>query len=161
MNFDQAFDMLLDPDHEGGYSNNSADPGGETMYGITARVARRNNYTGPMKDLPRDLAKRIARKEYWEAAHVDELPQEIRFDVFDTAYNSGPAQAIRFVQRAADIPADGAFGPTTRAAVYVPNPYQLLCRFNGQRLDFLNNLPTWPTFGKGWAQRIATNLMRA
>ena len=36
--FDDAFDLLIG--NEGGYVNNPADPGGETMFGITARVAR-------------------------------------------------------------------------------------------------------------------------
>lgn len=31
--FDQAFEIVIG--HEGGYSNNSADPGGETKYGIS------------------------------------------------------------------------------------------------------------------------------
>jgi lysozyme family protein len=26
---------------------------------------------------------------------------------------------------------------------------------NDRRLSFLHDLPTWPTFGKGWARRVA------
>ncbi|HIA2409759.1 TPA: glycosyl hydrolase 108 family protein, partial [Burkholderia contaminans] len=33
--FDDAFEALMG--NEGGYSNSPADPGGETMWGITAR----------------------------------------------------------------------------------------------------------------------------
>ena len=36
--FDQCFDKLIS--HEGGYVNDPRDPGGETMWGVTARVAR-------------------------------------------------------------------------------------------------------------------------
>ena len=58
-NFNWAFDLLMG--HEGGYSNNPKDPGGETMWGITARVARAWGYSGPMKSLPRETAKQIAK----------------------------------------------------------------------------------------------------
>ena len=51
---------------EGGYSNRNPedDPGGETMWGVTARVAREDGYTGPMRDLPLERAKSIARRAW-------------------------------------------------------------------------------------------------
>ena len=61
--FNEAFDALIG--NEGGYSNNAADPGGETMWGITKRVAVASGYMGQMKDLPRETAKQIAKKNYW------------------------------------------------------------------------------------------------
>ena len=35
--FDPLFERLMD--HEGGYVNHPSDPGGETMWGVTKRVA--------------------------------------------------------------------------------------------------------------------------
>jgi lysozyme family protein len=159
--FDEAFAKLIDPQHEGTYSNNPADPGGETMYGITARVARANGYQGEMKNLPLSEAKRIARAEYWDAVRADELPEAVRFDVFDGAYNSSPGQSIKWLQSALGAIPDGKLGPATLAACFAIDQERLLSRYNGWRLDFLNDLKTWPTFGKGWAQRIATNLKAA
>jgi lysozyme family protein len=49
---------------EGGYSNNPNDSGGETMWGVTDRVARANGYAGPMKDMPREVAKNIYFASY-------------------------------------------------------------------------------------------------
>ncbi len=161
MNFDDSFSRLIDPSHEGGYSNNPADPGGETMYGITARVARAHGYQGEMRNLPLDEAKRIARAEYWDTVRADELPDAVRFDVFDGSYNSSPGQSVKWVQRAVGVPDDGKLGPATMAAIHVFDPERLLARYNGWRLDFLNDLKTWPTFGKGWAQRIAESLKSA
>src|SRR5690625_2900639 len=43
---------------EGAYSNNPADKGGETMYGITVSVARANGYSGPMANMPRAVDER-------------------------------------------------------------------------------------------------------
>ena len=38
---------------------------------------------------------------------------------------------------------------------------QRVARANGHRLRFLTDLKTWPDFGRGWARRIADNLMGA
>ena len=158
MNFDQAFEKLIG--HEGGYSNNPADPGGETMWGITARVARADGYTGPMRDLPRERAKSIYRRKYWDAVRADLLPEVVRFDVFDGAVNSGPEQSAKWLQRAAGADDDGIVGPKTIAAAVMAGP-ALAARYNGHRLRFMTDRPTWPNFGKGWARRIATNLLGA
>lgn len=157
MTFDEAFDRLLG--HEGGYVDHPNDPGGATRYGITERVARAAGYRGDMRDLPLQLAARIAREEYWNPVRADEMPSQIRFDLFDTAYNSGVHQAIVLLQRSAGTMGDGIIGPKTMAAVKAANPEALAARFNGHRLDFLNDLKTWPVFGRGWTQRIAENLI--
>lgn len=130
MNFDQAFDRLLG--HEGGYSFHPSDPGGETMWGVTVAVARAHGYRGKMVDLPRDTAKTIYRASYWDAVRADLLPAVIRFDVFDGAYNSGPGQSIRWLQRAAGVADDGEIGPITVAAAINAGP-TIAARFNGHR----------------------------
>jgi lysozyme family protein len=155
MNFDQAFDRLLG--HEGGYSFSPSDPGGETMFGVTARVARANGYSGDMKDLPRDKAKEIYRAKYWTPVRADELPEALRFDVFDAAVNSGVGQAVEWLQEAVGANPDGAIGPKTLAAASAAGPLAA-ARFNGARLQFMTNLATWGAFGRGWARRIASNL---
>lgn len=155
--FDEAFDRLVG--HEGGYSNNPADPGGETMWGITLNVAHKHGYRGSMRELPLITAKKIARVEYWDAVRADELPEAIRFDVFDGAYNSGPSQSIKWLQRAVYATPDGDLGPKTLGAVSKCDPEAIACRYNGHRLDFMNDLKTWGSFSRGWSQRIAVNLI--
>ena len=49
LSFDLAFTTLVS-NNEGGYSSNPKDPGGETMYGITLRVARANGYRWVIDD---------------------------------------------------------------------------------------------------------------
>lgn len=153
MNFDQAFDILLK--HEGGFSDHAADPGGKTRYGITEAVAREVGYRGDMRELPLDLAKRIYKDRYWDAVRADELPEAVRYAVFDAAVNSGPRQAIRWLQRAVGAKDDGIIGPVTLAAVRAADPEQLVRRVLAQRLRFMAGLPNWPAFGRGWARRIA------
>lgn len=153
MNFDQAFDILLK--HEGGFSDHAADPGGKTRFGITEAVAREVGYRGDMRELPLDLAKRIYKDRYWDAVRAEELPEAVRYAVFDAAVNSGPRQAILWLQRAAGVKDDGIIGPQTLAAVHAADPERLLRRFLSQRLRFMTNLPNWGSFSRGWARRIA------
>lgn len=155
MTFDEAFDRLIG--HEGGYSNHPSDPGAETMWGVTARVARANGYNGDMRALPREKAKQIYLAKYWEPVRGYELPESLRFDVFDAAVNSGVGQAIEWLQEAVGAKVDGAIGPVTLAAARNADP-MAPARFNGLRLQFMTDLPTWAHFGRGWARRVASNL---
>ena len=156
MNFDTAFTTLLG--HEGGYSNNPKDPGGETMWGVTIAVARENGYTGAMRNLPQDVAKRIYRKKYWDAVRAEELPAAIRYPLFDAAVNSGPTRAIKWLQQALRVNQDGVLGPQTMAAVQTFDASSLAAKMIGARLQFMTDLPTWGVFGKGWARRVAALL---
>lgn len=156
MNFDQAFDILLK--HEGGFSDHAADPGGKTRYGITEAVAREVGYRGGMRELPLDLAKRIYKERYWDAVSADLLPETLRYAIFDSAVNSGPAQAARWLQRTVKVRDDGKIGPQTLLAVRMHNPDVLLRRLTAQRLAFMAGLSNWPAFGRGWARRIASIL---
>lgn len=153
MNFDQAFDILLK--HEGGFSDHAADPGGKTRFGITEAVAREVGYRGDMRELPMDLAKRIYKDRYWDAVRAEELPEAVRYAVFDAAVNSGPRQAALWLQRAVGVKDDGIIGPKTLAAVRAADPERLLRQMLAQRLRFMAGLPNWPAFGRGWARRIA------
>lgn len=159
MNFDKAFDRLLG--HEGGFVDHPRDPGGATRWGITQRVARAYGYAGDMRSFPVTDAKRIARTDYWDAVRADEMPDAVRFDLFDAAYNSGVEQATKWLQRAAGAADDGIIGTKTLHAVWMADPHKLVARFNGHRLRFLTDLKTWPDFGRGWARRIADNLIGA
>jgi len=123
---------------EGDYSNNAADSGGETMYGITKRVARKNGYTGPMNRLPRELAFDIYAKRYWDSVHGDtlaKLSEAIVEEVVDTGVNMGVGRASTFLQRSLnvfnkggtlynDVTVDGSIGPATLGA---------LAKYLGQR----------------------------
>lgn len=155
--FERAFIDLLG--HEGGYSNNTADPGGETNWGITVAVARENGYVGPMKDMDQSVAKVIYARKYWLPV-FDQLPYAVAFQIFDAAVNSGVGQAVRWLQRSVGVADDGKLGPVTLAAASTIEPLKLVLLFNAERLMFMTNLSTWGSFGKGWARRIAINLKK-
>lgn len=154
MNFDAAFDLILK--HEGGFSDHAADPGGKTRYGITEAVAREVGYRGDMRELPLDLAKRIYKDRYWDTVKAEQLPPAVRYVVFDAAVNSGPGQAVKWLQRALGVADDGVIGPKTLAAANAANPDALRMRMLSQRLRFMAGLTNWPAFSRGWAIRIAS-----
>lgn len=158
MQFDAAFDRLLG--FEGGYSNHPSDPGAETMWGVTARIARADGYQGDMRLLPRERAKSIYRRLYWDAVQADALPELLRYEVFDAAVNSGPRQAVKWLQQALGIDDDGAMGPLTLSSAAACDPVVTAAHLAGERLDLMTSLPTWGSFGRGWARRVATNLKR-
>ena len=156
MNFQTAFDLLIT--HEGGFSNHPDDPGAATMYGVTEVVARAEGYTGAMRDLPLDFAKQVYRKRYWDVCRCDQMPDVLRYPLFDAAVNSGPGQAIKWLQSAVGVKADGAIGPVTQQAVNMAAPQPTRQKMIGNRLRFMTQLANWPSFSKGWARRIASIL---
>ncbi len=153
MNFTTAFEKLLK--HEGGYVNHKDDRGGATRYGVTEAVAREVGYRGVMSELPLDLAQRIYKERYWDAVQAEHLPADVRYIVFDGAVNSGIVQAAKWLQRACGVKDDGVIGPQTIRAANALHSDGLKRRILAQRLRFMATLSNWPTFGRGWANRIA------
>ena len=153
MKFDQAFDKLIG--HEGGYTPGKGDPGGETCWGISKRSYPKLD----IASLTQADAKAIYLRDYWKPAGCDSVPPAIAFDLFDMAVNSGVARAVKTLQRTVGTAEDGKLGPLTLAAAAKLDPARAVARFNGVRLAFMVGLDVWPTFSRGWALRIADNLM--
>jgi lysozyme family protein len=155
MDFDAAFDALIG--HEGGYVDHPADPGGRTKYGISQRA-----YPGEdIAALTLQRAKAIYLRDYWGPAGCALVPDALRFELFDAAVNHGVKQAVRLLQRAAGVADDGVIGPATLLALSAPRVDRLRARFNGARLQLMAGLPAWAEFGRGWALRIAVNLLQS
>lgn len=155
MNFDQSFLILLG--HEGGYTPGVNDPGGETNFGISKRAYPKED----IKGMTAERAKAIYFRDYWTVAGCESVPDAIKFDLFDAAVNSGPTQAVKFLQKAVSVVPDGMLGPTTlQACQSMPGP-RLVAYFNAERLDFMTDRNNWSIAGKGWTKRCAANLRRA
>lgn len=166
--FDDSFNRLID--REAGFQQDPRDKGnwtgGEvgkgvckgTKFGISAA-----SYPGEdIEHLTLDRAKFLCHRDYWGPAGCDAVPTAIKADLLDTAYNSGVRTAVRLLQRAVGVDDDGVLGPNTLQALQSMDPERLLARFNGWRLDWLNDNPTlWATYGRGLTQRIAENLKAA
>jgi lysozyme family protein len=143
--------------HEGGYVNDPRDPGGETKFGIAKR-----SYTHlDIKNLTRQHAIEIYRRDFWHRVRGDDLPRAVAFQALDAAVNHGMGNAVRWLQRAAGVADDGVIGPVTMAAINRADAADLVLLFNAERLDFYARLRTFDTFGRGWARRVSENLRHA
>jgi lysozyme family protein len=165
MTFDEAFKVLIG--HEGNFTDNPKDPGNWTGGKVGVGVCKGTKFgiaanTYPNEDI-RNLtlarAKALYLRDYWGKLKMDQVPDAVRFDLFDAAVNSGVGQAAKFLQRAAGVVDDGDIGPATLAAVNRMDPQLLDKRMSGHRLRFMADLKVWPDFAKGWARRIANNLL--
>jgi lysozyme family protein len=154
--------------YEGGYSNHPRDPGGVTLEGVIQRVydgyrARaglpQRALTAEMRRTPDWIAERntIYRLQYWNAIRGDELPEGVDLFLFDSAVNSGPFQAAKWLQRALGIDADGHIGEGTIGALQAhPDHDALIADMASRRLGMLKQLKTWNDFGDGWGARVAS-----
>ncbi|MFP5472405.1 MAG: glycoside hydrolase family 108 protein [Gammaproteobacteria bacterium] len=166
--FDRAFELLIG--HEGGFTDNRADPGNwtggkvgsgqlrGTKYGISAGA-----FPGlDIAALTLDDARAIYRRLYWDRVRADQLPPALALLVFDSAVNNGVGAAVKLLQQSIGTTADGLIGPATLAALSralgngTPDRVTALAaEFLARRIVLMAALPTWPTFGLGWARRLA------
>ncbi|MGV3576176.1 MAG: glycoside hydrolase family 108 protein [Devosia sp.] len=148
--------------HEGGYVDHPSDPGGATNMGITRKTLARWRKVSPWTDLPkssvvslkRDEAALIYRANYWNPSKAGDMPAGIDLALFDFAVNSGPDRAVRTLQAALGVAADGEVGPVTLAALRAADLARLVNDVCDRRLAFLNGLSTFAVFGRGWTRRV-------
>lgn len=152
-NFDACFAYVAGV-LEGGdaYTNDAADPGGETKWGISKRAF-------PSEDIPNlteARARELYRRHYWQRVRGDDLPPALALCVFDCAVNQGTGIAARLLQRAVGATPDGVLGPDTMLAVAragVLPAITALMQYRAQRYLSLDNA-TEERFERGWINRL-------
>ena len=156
-NFDLALSQLLK--HEGGYVHHKLDPGGMTNLGVTRAVWE--SYVGrpssekEMRALTPAQVAPLYKRKYWDAINGDNLPSGLDICVFDCAVNSGVGRAAKMLQGVLGLTQDGSIGPKTLDACKKHSTKDLIDKFSAARQKFLEALPTFGTFGKGWTSRVA------
>jgi lysozyme family protein len=158
-NFEKCLEMLLV--HEGGFVNHPDDPGGMTNLGVTKKVWE--EWVGhdvsekEMRNLTPTMVAPLYQKKYWNACRADDLIPGLDYCVFDVAVNSGVGRAIKLLQSSVGAVPDGGYGPATAALVQEAekDPERIIELFSAKRLEFLQSLKAFPTFGKGWSRRVA------
>lgn len=147
--------------HEGGNADDPHDPGGRTSRGVTQRVydAWRRGRDQRARDVflaSMAEVRAIYLEQYWHRVRADELPAGLDYAVFDAAVNSGPVQAVKWLQRDLGVKVDGVVGQVTLAAARarqdVAGVISAVC---ARRMAFLKQLRTWRRFGAGWTRRVA------
>ena len=152
--FDEIIEGVLE--HEGGYVNDPTDLGGETNYGITKRFYPDVD----IKNLTKEGAKEIYKKDYWDKNKVDDLPDDLKHIYFDMCVNQGRGTAVKVLQRAINgkggkISVDGGFGPGTKGALakYKPSVERVRCYRLKHYYDLVNRKPEQERFLFGWYRR--------
>lgn len=168
---DEALNYLLA--EEGGWSNNAADHGGATMYGVTQGTYDQyrkggNKPAASVRNITKEEARDLYDKMYWRGAGCDKLPWPISYLTFDAAVNSGTGRAAKWTQSGLGVEADGVIGPkTTQVAVHKieAGDGSAILAIVDKRVQFLSDLvkrePSQLTFLLGWWRRTLRVLGRA
>ncbi len=155
--FDRAVAFVLR--EEGGLSEDPADPGGVTKFGISARA----HPDLDIRELTAAEATAIYRLEFWDRFGLDRFSDWIAPAMLDTFVNVGSGLGPRLFQRSLnslrgpvpDLLVDGILGPQTVAASSRAEPGALLVEFLAQRAEHYALLDGMDRrFGLGWYRRL-------
>jgi lysozyme family protein len=91
---------------------------------------------------------------YWKAAHADLLNERCGCLHFDSAFQHGPANAIRLLQEACGAEVDGAWGPETEQKSR-PDCFDAYMDAREKfYIDIIASDPTQKVFRNGWLNRL-------
>ena len=144
---------------EGGYTNESTDPGGPTNWGITIYDARqywKSDATAEdVRTMPKAIAEDIYRKHYADVVRYNDLPPGVDYSVLDYAINSGTSHSVKTLQQIVGVTEDGQLGSITLQAVLQKEPIETINKIWDERLAYDHSLThLWHTYGHGWTNRI-------
>lgn len=143
---------------EGGNSNDPHDPGGRTHEGIVQREydAYRQSKSLPLQSDYRASdaeVQDIYLNKYW-LPHCPALKPGLDLSFFDQSVNEGPFEAIKLLQRALNIQADGIWGILTQGAVDgITDLKVVITAYSNARAAFYRSLRTFQYFGADWLRR--------
>ena len=170
--------------HEGAYSNDPDDVGGETYCGIS-RVYNpawpgwdyidemKIGQTGFDKVVLEPLVRTFYKERYWNPFMGDRLQQDIANEMFDTAVNMGIGRAIKFLQQGLnalnrnatlypDLVEDGDFGGRTLSAYEtlpkkdLPVLNKIMNVLQGMHyIEYMRKSPTQEKYARGWFNRVS------
>jgi lysozyme family protein len=149
---------------EGGYVDHPNDRGGPTNFGVTQATLAEWRGRPVTADDVRNLTVGEARELYRDRYIVKPgflaiENQQVRAHAVDCAVNHGPVNAVKMLQLAAHVFADGHLGPQTRAAVNRMTAAALYRRLCAERAKFYGQIitrdPSQSVFAAGWMARLA------
>lgn len=143
---------------EGGFGNHPQDPGGATMKGVTLAtfqsVYGKNKTVQDLKNITDEQWHYIFKTLFWDKWKADRIgSQSIANLVVDWTYNSG-SHGITKVQELLGVKVDGIVGEKTLNALNSQDRLVLFDKIWKRREQFYKSLKTFPTFGRGWMNRL-------
>jgi lysozyme family protein len=184
--FKKAFEKTMA--HEGGYVNDPDDAGGETYRGIS-RVynprwygwslidQEKNKFDFPLcLEHNKELNKSVEdfyKDRYWDINRLDDFPQIIAEEMFDTGVNMGITKAAKFFQTAlnylnknghlfVELVVDGKIGPKTLNGLQRIQDGKdldvlmiMLNTLQGQHyFKIMDKNPIQKKYARGWFRRV-------
>jgi lysozyme family protein len=160
-NFDSAIQYTLL--NEGGFTDDAADSGGATNFGIThsdlARFRGKPVTTEDVRNMTREEASLVYRQFFWNPMGLDQIDDlAIATALFDVGVNQGLRESIFMAQVALGIkPADSVLGANTATGINACEPKRFLRLFAPKvQLRYVGivlNNPAKLTFLPGWTNR--------
>jgi lysozyme family protein len=162
---------IIDKFEGAAFTDDAADHGGATRFGVTRPFL--SEYLGlpagtlcpvdRVRDLTRDEAVHVTTELVALKTGLYRIADErLRFAVLDYGVHSGTPRAIRALQRAVGLDADGLFGRQSEWAVNHAEAGVTRDRVLAGRLAFLGRLlahdPTQSRFAAGWLARVGAVL---
>lgn len=134
------------------------DQGGPTMLGVTrtalSSYLRRPVTIAEVKALTPETVAPLYLADYFNLAHCPQLANGLDLMVFDEAVNEGVGRAVRHVQEALGVPADGMFGPISLAAAQAAHVPTLIGALHDANADYYIALAvSYPKDRRGWLAR--------
>jgi lysozyme family protein len=126
-------------ENERGYSNDSADYGGETKYGIS----KKSYPDWDIENLTKEDAIAIYKRDFWPP--YQDFEDRLASKLFDLAINMGHKKAVQILQRSlqclgSNTIDDGVLGPKTRKAVDLANVDLLLTAIKSEAAGVYRNI---------------------
>lgn len=173
---DQYFTNVFLPtlyNHEGGYQNKTSDSGNYvdgiligTNHGISAPVLKaylgRTPTVEEMKNLSKETATEIYKKNYWSSIRVPEINDKyVAIQYADMYVNSG-GNAVKIMKRALNnlgysITISFAINDSFVESINSANPVRLHQEYKDERIEYYKELidanPSMKEWEKGWVKR--------
>lgn len=161
MGFNRALEKLLR--HEGGYVNNKADSGGETICGISRKWYPQ--WSGwalvdqGLRETSEDVQKHVYTfyyTFYWVKLRLDDVQSDAVAELlFNFAVNIGKKTMVKKIQRILKVKQDGLIGDKTVAALNAYDDEKFIYHMLLELLEFYVQLgKEQPIFVKGWVNRV-------
>lgn len=153
--------------NEGGFSNDAADHGGATRFGITraeaSRWLKRPVSVAEMREFPMDTAKAIYEAWYWLPLGCDKIIDGgVATCMFDIGVVRGIGVPPKYAQLICNehglgLVLDGHIGPKSLAAINSLNPHTFIPAFAEKAAAGFRSIaarnPSQEVFLRGWLNR--------
>lgn len=159
--FAPALDFLLDSeDRPRRYNEVIDNNGGKVIAGINSKSYPEQEaaIASASQEKRSSLVYQFYFVEFWLPLKLGYLnSQDVANRVLDASVNMGQVPAIRLLQQAVGVAADGHIGPVTLAAANVLNADALLASYREQRSDYYRKIvaakPEDEKYLKNWLAR--------